>query len=488
MNSRIIVFLTAATGLIVAIFLGQAVGQGQKMHIAFVFGFMVGAPLLLSLGKNYWYLIPGSILCGLPAIPLGGRNIDLAELCIILCFSIFLARLAFKLDKVVIWRATHIPIILFIGWVCFIFCIYPVGLGVFGSSLMGGRFYFQLLLTFIVFIVISSREITGRDCKWIILFIVIGSITSAIYGITSFFLFAQEMEIANDGSGSDGFYTWHQSLAGPALAIVFLLFSWKQPQDILGFRNIPLLILYILAISLTLFSGKRTALAALFLAPIVSSIVFKQYRYIFAALIAFFVFSFVVIFGHGNAFHFPLQIQRTLSWLPAEWDTEFQYIEGGADPFRESLRRFAMENIKRDPIIGRGFSIQYSEIMSQISASKYSGGPDSLAAPAAIGRSWHNTWLGYAADFGIPLAIIQALIYLTALIVSFKTARAYPFASFQSIISIYILIYTVRDILVSNAVGHTAVDAWHRWWMYAVLFSLYAIASKTKSNIAVKSK
>ena len=41
MNSKIIVFLTAAAGLIIAIFLGQAVGQGQKLHIVMLFSLMV---------------------------------------------------------------------------------------------------------------------------------------------------------------------------------------------------------------------------------------------------------------------------------------------------------------------------------------------------------------------------------------------------------------------------------------------------------------
>jgi hypothetical protein len=77
MNSKIIVFATMAVGLLIALFLGMAVGEGRRIQIAAVFAVMVGAPLLLSLGKNYWYLIPASLLSGLPAIPLGGRNINL---------------------------------------------------------------------------------------------------------------------------------------------------------------------------------------------------------------------------------------------------------------------------------------------------------------------------------------------------------------------------------------------------------------------------
>jgi hypothetical protein len=101
------------------------------------------------------------------------------------------------------------------------------------------------------------------------------------------------------------------------------------------------------------------------------------------------------------------------------------------------------------------------------------------AAPYAIGRAWHNTWLGYAADFGIPLSVIQGILYLTVLIIAFKTSRAYPFGSLQSIVAIYILIFTVRDLLASHTSGHSAMDACGRWWMYGLIFALYA-ATKAK--------
>jgi hypothetical protein len=159
-------------------------------------------------------------------------------------------------------------------------------------------------------------------------------------------------------------------------------------------------------------------------------------------------------------------------------------MEGGGDAFRASLRRFAMENIERYPIVGRGFAIDYSELIAQISATRNIGGVDSLASPYAIGRAWHNTWLGYAADFGIPLSVIQGLIYLTALIVSFRASRSFPFGSAQSIFSIYVLIYTVRDILASHAVGHTAWDAYNRWWMYGVLFCLFSTINYRANSLS----
>jgi len=482
MNSKIIVFATMSVGILVALFLGMAVGEGKRLEIVAVFGFMVGAPLLLALGKNYWYLIPASLLSGLPAIPFGGRTINLSEVCIALCFGIFVTRLAFKRDKIELARATSIPIYLFMAWVLFIFCLYPVSMAVFGAAMMGGRFYAQLALAFIAFLIIGSRTITEKDVKWVLFFILGGSIVNATYSIASFLIFGAADDFLNAGTDTEGFYTWHQSLGMPAVAITFLLFAWKKPGEIIGFRNIPLALLYLLCLGLALYSGKRMALVAVLITPILGAILHKQYSYIFLGGIAAILLSVTVMFGHGDVFRLPLQMQRALSLLPANWDQEIKGIEGGSDPFRESLRRFAMENIKRDPIIGRGFGVQYSEIIGQIMATKYVGGGDSQAAPYAIGRAWHNTWLGYSADFGIPLAVIQALIYLTGLVVAYKAWFLCPARTPQKIFVGYMFLFIVRDLIASHTSGHTAMDAYDRWWMYGLLFSIYATLSAKKKG------
>ena len=482
MNSKIIVFLTAAAGLIIAIFLGKAVGQEQKMHIVIVFSLMVGAPLLLSLGKSYWYLIPAALLSGLPAVPIGGRSINLSELSIAVCFGLFITRLAFRKDQTKFFRATSFPIYLFLAWVLFIFCLYPVSMQIFGSSLMGGRFYVQVVLAFLAFLIVTSRTITEKDVKWVIFFILGGSVVNAAYSIASFFLFGPGDDILNLGADADAFYTWHQNLCVPAMAVVFLLFSWKKPSQVLGFRNLTLTIVYLACVALTLYSGKRMALVAVLIAPLLGAILHKQFFNLFLGGFAALIFSGIIIFGHGDLFKLPIQMQRALSLLPAAWDREISSIEGGSDPFRESLRRFAMENIKQDPIVGRGFAIRYGELTGQISASRYTGGMDALAAPYAIGRAWHNTWLGYSADFGIPLAVIQALIYLTVLVVAYKAWFLCPTNSLQKILIGYVFIFTMRDILASHTSGHTAWDAYDRWWMYGLLFSIYATLTAKKSG------
>jgi hypothetical protein len=94
-------------------------------------------------------------------------------------------------------------------------------------------------------------------------------------------------------------------------------------------------------------------------------------------------------------------------------------------------------------------------------------------AAYALGRSWHNTWLGYAADFGIPFSIIQGLLWLWILVLSAKIFRAVGNRSFLGVFALYLFIFTCRDLLASWTGGHSSLDAFDRWWMYGILVAIY---------------
>jgi hypothetical protein len=279
---------------------------------------------------------------------------------------------------------------------------------------------------------------------------------------------------------ADEFYTWHQLLAGPPLTIAFLIFARWKPGEIFSLQRAGLLLIYGLCIALVLVSGKRMALLAVFLPPLVSAVMYRQTMALVAGLAFAMAALTGLVVGQGEYFRLPLGVQRSLSWLPGDWDSEFQRMEGGKDEFRDDLRRYAMLNIKADPWIGRGLAINIAETISSVSIT---GAGDLNAITLALGRSWHNTWLGYAADFGIPLSVIQGVVYLWMLILSAKVFRRYGNSSLFGVFALYVLIFTVRDLVASHTSGHTALDAWNRWWMYGVIVSIHASMQGAKAGI-----
>jgi hypothetical protein len=370
------------------------------------------------------------------------------------------------------------------AWVGMVFAMNPVGMAAMGSGVGGGRFYFKLALAFAAFLILSSRTYSSKDIKWVIGFIIFGAFFSLVYGVTFYALQGPSIDQAT-GMVEDEFYTWHQELSVPAYTIAFLMFARFTPKEVFSLQRPWLPALYFVCCLMVLISGKRLAMAMMFLPPLIGAVLHRQFVYIFVASALATVGLSVVVLGQGQWFNLPLVAQRTVSWLPGDWDPELQGMKGGADDWRAELRLWAADAVKREPWVGRGFAIDMSETVNAILAGERGGNMTIQVAGAALGRSWHNTWLGYAADFGIPLSVIQAVMYLTILVLSYRCFRYYGARSLFGVFAMYLLIFTVRDLIASHTSGHSALDAWARWWMYGILISIYYAIPRQKKSAPI---
>jgi hypothetical protein len=469
-------------GLGAAVVVGSAIGNQDFARVIVIVGGAIGVSVMLLLGNKYWLLIPFALgATKLPTIPFGGRSVEFPELAIAACSVIFLMRLASRKEKLIIWRPASIPILLFMAWVGMVFALNPVGLAAMGSSVGGARFYLKLALAFAAFLILSNRIYSERDIRWVIGFIIFGAVFNLGYELMSYTLAGSAIDTAT-GMVQEEFYTWHQALSVPAITIVFLMFSRFTPSDVFGLQRPWLAALYVICFVMVLVSGKRLAMAILFLPPVLASIIHRQFVYLFAAGGLAVAALGVVTLGQGQWFNLPLVAQRTVSWLPGAWDPALQGMASGADDWRAELRLWAAESVKREPWMGRGFAIDISETVGAILANQRGGDMSVQVAGAAIGRSWHNTWIGYAADFGIPLSVIQGALYLVILVLSYRCFRYYGHRSVFGVFAMFLLIFTVRDLIASHTSGHSALDAWHRWWMYGILVSIYYTLPKRKKS------
>jgi hypothetical protein len=460
-------------GLAAAVVIGSAIGNQDFAKVIMIVSAGMGVSVMLILGDKYWMLIPFSLAASrLPTIPLGGRAVELPELVIVACSVVFFLRLARRREKLIVWRRANIPILLFMAWVGMVFVLNPIGVAAFGSSVGGGRFYLKLALAFAAFLILSSRRYSEKDMRWIIAFIILGAFFTLAYGIASYVLTGPAVD-ATTGMMRDEFYTWHQELSVPAYTIVFVMFARFTPKEIFGLQRPWLAVLYFLCILMVLASGKRLAMAIMFLPPLIGSIMHRQFVYIFLAGALAAAGAGFLAAGQGQWFDLPLVAQRTVSWLPGDWDPELSGMRGGTDEWRAELRYWALQNVIAEPWIGKGFAVDLSEAMNAFLTQERGGGLNIQVATMAVGRSWHNTWLGYAADFGIPLSVLQGILYLTILVLSYRCFRYYGAKSLFGVFAMYLLIFTVRDLIASQTSGHSALDAWIHWWMYGILISIY---------------
>jgi len=471
-------------GLGLAIVLGSAVGQQDFRKVSLIIGTGLGIAVFLALGKNYWLLIPLSLGAKFPAVPLGGRSLEFPELCIAGCSLMFILRVATRKEKLRLFVPINTPFLLFMAWVGMVFLIHPIGFSMLGASVGGGRFYLKLALAFAAFVVLSNRNYSEKDVKWVLGLLVFGAFFGMVYGIFEFAALGPSID-RTTGMEQEEFYSWHQLLSWPAFTIAFLIFARWSPREVFGLQRPAILLLYLACFVLVLMSGKRMGLAAVLLAPVVSTIMYRQFVYLPVAAAILMALTTALVAGQGQWFNLPLIAQRTLSWLPGDWDPELESMRGGTDDFRTELRRLALNNIKSDPIVGQGYAMNMGDILTTMTLQQQVGGLEIVTAGHAISRNWHNVWLGYAADFGIPISILQAVILLTVLVVSAKVFRHYSNANLMGVFGLYVFIFTCRDLMASHTGGHTSLDAFERWWMYGILISIY-LQVKTSAAVAKK--
>jgi hypothetical protein len=459
-------------GLSMAVMLGSAIGGQDFRKVALFIGAGIGIATFLALGKHYWLLIPFSLGAKFPALPLGGRAIEFPELAIAGCSLFFMLRVATRKEKLQLFRSVSTPFLIFMAWVGIVFALNPIGLAMLGSSVGGGRFYLKLGLAFAAFVILSNRTYTEKDIKWVLGLLVFGAFFGMFYGIASYAAVGPQAD-PSTGLVEDGFYTWHQVLSWPAFTLAFLISARWSPKEVFGLQRPLVLLTYIACLVLVLLSGKRMGLAAVLMAPAISAIMYRQFIYFPVAIAALFLTVATLVSGQGQWFNLPLVAQRTLSWLPGDWDPQLEAIRGGTDEWRAELRQIAIANIKRDPILGKGFAVDLQETMTAIGMQMRGGDMEIQVAAYALGRSWHNTWLGYAADFGIPLSIIQGILWLWILIISARVFRALGNQSSLGVFALYLFIFTIRDLVASWTSGHSSLDAFGRWWMYGVMIAIY---------------
>jgi len=468
---RLSLIFTTLGALAGTLLVGAAIGQGEFVQVYLLLFALTALAGVLALGSKYWLLIPIAFSFNLPAIPFGGRAFELPEIAILLCTSVFACRYALHKGNLFLFRPAHAGVILYTVWAGIIFKLHPVGLLVMGSSSGGARFYFKIALAFASFLIVANQKVTDRDAKWIIRLLLIGSITSMIINIIQY-RFSPPPVNPDPNANVEEYYTWHQTMSGPAVLFMLWLVSRYKTKEIFSFAKPWAPFLFILCIVLGAISGKRAGFATVLMTPLIAAILRKEYSYVFCGGILAAILIAVLTFGQGTLFRLPLQAQRSLSYLPGKWAWQVQsQFQSGIDPFRKELRDLAWKNIKQHPLVGQGYALNVHEIWGIASRRDLNM---FTVLSLALGSSWHNTWLGIWSDLGLPAVLFWAMFWIQSVTIGHQVYRKTLHGSVYRTLAMMILLYFIEDILRSWTSGHSATDPFTRWWMYGVILSIAA--------------
>ena len=468
--------------LVVAVFsaviLGSMIARGEFLMAYLGLLVLLGVVALQQLKASFWLLLPFAMVSQLPAISIIVASLTLGELWI-------LASVLFVGLHWVLGRRKLSPVFSGPGkwmygyflWTLMVFALNPVGLAFTGASAGGMRFYIKIVLAFIAFLIIANSSMGEKNAKRIITLLILGVAAETAFKLVGAFVPQVSFLTAQAAGGADeaaNFYSWQQLLAIlPAIAIPFI-FARYSLIELLPPRRWWILFSVLVLVVMVLFSGKRSLAILVLLYPGLLAFI-KGRRMVGISYGMAGVVGLVCLIGvHGMGLRLPQNTQRILAVIPGITGLDYEVTKSAQNDFRETLNRYALDEIRVRPIIGEGFKVDLEAVYSlENSPNLVLGFDDHFSgAKHAKTSNWHNTWLGISADFGIPAAVIFAFLMISYIRNSVRVLRRLDKNSYQWTLIAGLLAIVLGELLRSWQFGHASLTFWAVSWKVGLLFAV----------------
>ncbi len=381
----------------------KALMFGSSARIQLLAAAAIGIAMVMALDNYYWILCPVLVSLGvtIPGLPFDGPELGCISL-----VGVYFIRSAMHKEHRVRFSMTTLIAFPLLAWIFIVWMLNPTGMTMLGSSSIGARFYFRIVVGFLALFVLSTLRLSERECKVLFICLVVTGLISLLNSIASRGFHETDSVVVGEAiSQASNYY-----LLG-ALSLYLLVFARYSAPQIL--QSAPKLLLTIILAGLVVLSGKRQGVGTLFLTPIMR--VFITRKHYMVTTVGVFIFAGFIFFGvagHGSLWELPMSAQRGLSVVVPEFKTGSAM--GTTDIFREGMRRVAREQLRQNPWLGRKGYAMSREATSWVVYSSTVGG-DSMFEGHGYSGNWHNLWYAFACDFGIPCFVLFGLFVLCLL-------------------------------------------------------------------------
>jgi len=466
-------------GALLAIVVGNLIGQGEYDSTYVFVLIVIGAILLRQLRESFWIFIPFAMMADFPAIPIGGNSVKVGELWIIFSLLFVAVYWLFLGERVRLHIKKLWPLYLYALWAFVVYLRDPVGFGSFGASTGGLRFYVTIGLATIAAVILSNCRADPKSSRKIIILLIIAVLLEFSWKLASGLspylasITGKQAEFLNVGSG----YGWSQLLAIVPAAVIPIIFGRYTISEILQPRRAWLMILVGLLFVMALLSGKRSLAILVFIYPCLADLLRGRFlSSIFAGTGAVLAFIMLLMLMTSGV-EMPFTVKRVISVLPGNWVSEYDVV--AVNTFRDTLNKLALRKIKQNPVLGNGFRADFDLIYalkedpsSLVRKGILDKGDFVEAAGYASSSSWHNTWLGISADFGIPAAVIWAVVWIMFLWQARKLWMSGRLEPVQAGLLLAMVLWTFGDMIRSWQFGHSSLNFWTMSWRYGLLLAL----------------
>jgi len=418
--NQLILWAALLGGLLVAAMLGSAVGSSDMRLVAAVLGLIPVIVLFANLKTNIWVLIPiGWYLDGrLLALPLPLTVRDICMLIVIGFYTGFFAM------RVMPWKRQRSLldnfILLNLAYLAIVYFRNPVGFFAFQSTMVGGRPYFEVGMAFAAYLILSRvrlSELVARIFPW---FMVIPNVAVGLAEILSRLVPAFG-QIASSvytgiggGTGIGGMPAEEQRLGetrftgllGSGVIGVQALCARYSPITLISPFHPVRTLLFAAALAAIFLSGFRSAILFAMVAFLLSAVLRRQTRDLWLASAVAAIGLILLVTLQGSVIQLPITMQRSLSWLPGDWNEEAVRDAQGSTEWRLDMWKWAWEDtrIMRDKVWGQGFGFTLDD-MNLIANALLAG----QSGGAFLGGSYQESFMIMGSFHSGPLSTIKVL-------------------------------------------------------------------------------
>jgi hypothetical protein len=358
-------------GLLVALVLGVLLGSADYWSLSIITLIFIGIGLWFGTGQWFWLIvIASSFLSGTFPI-LRGSFTPFHILMALGVAKFFVEDLIMRRNSFTrVERPLLLAIVGFMGVLTWHGCQDRFGMRFLGSTVWGGRNYVSVYVGLIAFFVVQSTSVKSK--LW-------NKLPYLILAVTGFDLFIATITTisppliekiypfysAVGTAGITELLTGDEDVAGRIGAfgtfgclLTMIVLATISVRHLFHPKNLSRLVTLTFASILVLYSGFRSALASWLCAFLLAG--FRDIRFRIIAIVPIIA---ALLFGlsaiNSAVIRLPKQIQRPLTFLPGDWDSDMVHDVNGSDDFRRSIWRIWWnEYFPRRPLLGRGFGFQ----------------------------------------------------------------------------------------------------------------------------------
>ncbi len=425
-------------GLLFALYCGRLTGEGQQGVIIMMLGGMFLAAICLLFREAVWIFIPifWAFPGQLPALPL---PFTVRQLVVITVFAMFLILTALKVVRRRP-KLTHLDLLLFlnVAYLSTVLLRNPVGSLATNSERIGGRPYLDVFVAFLAYAVLSRVSLRPVQMRLLPFWMLLGSGTQAIIGAVTYFLPATVNMIGPyytgiSGSASQaeemGLKAWrHEYVLGFSQPLSAFLCAWFRPLTLLNPFFIVRFSLLVALVAGTLITGFRSALFGLAFYFLLSSYIRRGATDVLRLVAIGIPLLAILIAMQGTLINLPASVQRSLSFLPGNWDAATVQDATGSVEWRVLMWKEMLltDRYIDSKLLGDGFGFSRMEFQIQQSFKGFGEGLQDYYLVTGGVHSGPISAIRYVGYVG--LALYMALIIAMArqayrLIVTTKTTQ-----------------------------------------------------------------